>query len=25
MMRIDDRYHEDLDVENAKSILDALE
>ena len=25
MMRIDDRYHEDLDVEDAKNILDALE
>jgi NADH-quinone oxidoreductase subunit E len=25
MMRIDDRYHEDLDVEGAKNILDALE
>jgi NADH-quinone oxidoreductase subunit E len=25
MMRIDDRYHEDLDVEGAKKILDALE
>ena len=25
MMRIDDRYHEDLDAEEAKSILDALE
>ena len=25
MMRIDDAYHEDLDVEKAKSILDALE
>jgi NADH-quinone oxidoreductase subunit E len=25
MMRIDDGYHEDLDVEKAKSILDALE
>jgi NADH-quinone oxidoreductase subunit E len=25
MMRIDDRYHEDLDAEEAKRILDALE
>ena len=25
MMRVDDEYHEDLDVEKAKSILDALE
>lgn len=25
MMRVDERYHEDLDVETAKSILDALE
>jgi NADH-quinone oxidoreductase subunit E len=25
MMRVDDRYHEDLDAEKAKSILDALE
>jgi NADH-quinone oxidoreductase subunit E len=25
MMRIDDRYHEDLDAEEAKGILDALE
>jgi NADH-quinone oxidoreductase subunit E len=25
MMRIDDRYHEDLDAEEAKNILDALE
>lgn len=25
MMRIDDTYHEDLDVEEAKRILDALE
>ncbi len=25
MMRVDDRYYEDLDVEQAKSILDALE
>ena len=25
MMRIDDCYHEDLDVEDAKNILDALE
>lgn len=25
MMRIDDRYHEDLDVEGAKRILDELE
>ncbi|MEN8182176.1 MAG: NAD(P)H-dependent oxidoreductase subunit E [Myxococcota bacterium] len=25
MMRIDDTYHEDLDVERAKQILDALE
>lgn len=25
MMRIDDAYHEDLDVESAKRILDALE
>ncbi|NIV49886.1 MAG: NAD(P)H-dependent oxidoreductase subunit E, partial [Gammaproteobacteria bacterium] len=25
MMRIDDTYHEDLDVEKAKQILDALE
>jgi NADH-quinone oxidoreductase subunit E len=25
MMRIDDRYHEDLDVDGAKNILDALE
>ncbi len=24
MMRIDDQYHEDLDVEKAKSILDSL-
>lgn len=24
MMRIDDRYHEDLDVESAKRILDSL-
>ncbi len=24
MMRVDDRYHEDLDVEKAKSILDSL-
>lgn len=25
MMRVDDHYHEDLDLETAKSILDALE
>ena len=25
MMRVDDRYHEDLDVEQAKAVLDALE
>lgn len=25
MMRVDDRYHEDLDVERAKAVLDALE
>jgi NADH-quinone oxidoreductase subunit E len=25
MMRIDDTYHEDLDIEKAKQILDALE
>jgi NADH-quinone oxidoreductase subunit E len=25
MMRVDERYHEDLDVEEAKRILDALE
>jgi NADH-quinone oxidoreductase subunit E len=25
MMRVDDRYHEDLDVEAAKRIVDALE
>jgi NADH-quinone oxidoreductase subunit E len=25
MMRVDDRYHEDLDAEQAKRILDALE
>jgi NADH-quinone oxidoreductase subunit E len=25
MMRVDDRYYEDLDAEKAKSILDALE
>jgi NADH-quinone oxidoreductase subunit E len=25
MMRVDDRYHEDLDVEKAKAALDALE
>ena len=25
MMRVDGRYHEDLDVEKAKSILDALD
>lgn len=25
MLRIDDTYHEDLDVESAKSLLDALE
>ena len=25
MMRVDDAYHEDLDLEHAKSILDALE
>jgi len=25
MMRVDDRYHEDLDAEKAKSILDALD
>jgi NADH-quinone oxidoreductase subunit E len=25
MMRVDDEYHEDLDLEKAKSILDALE
>ncbi len=25
MMRVDDRYHEDLDVERAKQILDDLE
>jgi NADH-quinone oxidoreductase subunit E len=25
MMRVDDRYHEDLDAEEAKGILDALE
>ncbi len=25
MMRVDDRYHEDLDVAKAKGILDALE
>jgi NADH:ubiquinone oxidoreductase subunit E len=24
MMRVDDRYHEDLDVASAKRILDAL-
>jgi len=25
MMRVDDQYHEDLDVEKAKSVLDALD
>jgi len=25
MMRVDERYHEDLDAETAKSVLDALE
>ncbi len=25
MMRVDDRYHEDLDVEQAKAVLDGLE
>ena len=25
MMRVDDRYHEDLDLEHAKAVLDALE
>jgi NADH-quinone oxidoreductase E subunit len=25
MMRVDDKYHEDLDAEKAKSILDALD
>ena len=25
MMRVDDTYHEDLDVEKAKAVLDALE
>lgn len=25
MMRVDDAYHEDLDVERAKAVLDALE
>ncbi len=25
MMRVDDSYHEDLDVEQAKAVLDALE
>jgi NADH-quinone oxidoreductase E subunit len=25
MMRVDDRYHEDLDVERAKAVLDVLE
>jgi NADH dehydrogenase (ubiquinone) flavoprotein 2 len=24
MLRVDDRYHEDLDAESAKRILDAL-
>jgi NADH:ubiquinone oxidoreductase subunit E len=25
MMRVDDRYHEDLDLESAKRVVDALE
>ena len=25
MLRVDDRYYEDLDVESAKSILDSLQ